>query len=1027
MRLHELAHSVAILALAFGANICGAGEAVPATDVTLNCGTTPLVEVPLPTTPLSVQIDAPVQGAWLSVEERGQDLVIDGLGDTASSIQVPPRLGLTVQRTSGSRIVTVRRLRAGAGHGRLRLQLDCAQASSTQFANGWFQTIGPLAVRVATPAPDGSDALLREIDNHIASAPTAKQRALALHIRAQALFVNGRSHEATDAFAAAEAAWRAVGASEHALAARVGRVEDLIRAAHYDDASTLAESFSFEPGPITYFSARLRSSNCLAQYYLGHLERAQTCYVEAIAQLEELDELLEAAAGWVDVSALQRDRGFNAQSGQSLQRALTLADGPQSDPVKGRAYLGLVDLDMQGGDLGAALRHADEAMHRFGDAHQPRWQANTLLKLAEIYVELGAATDAHQLIESALARLSNEDAPARIASARAMRARAEEIGGDTPAALLDLEAAIDIYMRLKMPLELQRTQTDRVRLLLRNDALADAVESTASWPTGMHNPDAVLIGAEIALRTGRLRTAHERMEEVRHQSLSLTTSTEWIRIDAELRAAEGDRRGAIDRLWNHAKALRTLASGTHNALFAELLLNRQADVRTAAADLLAAPLSDADNDDVERARRLWSFIAARRPITTDGRPTIAPAVVIGFDRALARELLPSPTSRISATNLPSFSALLAMLRDSPPAIPPRVAESDAAELDDVRRQLPVGTGLLAFAYGRRTALRLWLTHDAIRLDRVASMATLAADLTDLRRDVATTGSDVSRINELARRLENHLFDGLASEAAPQRLIIMNDDYGGAVPWPVLHWPGSNEPLGLSIPLSLADFSSSTTSDSDASAAATSASTEIRVLSPATPDAGGLPTLQAVDSEYVVVTDAVAAHRHVVPIDATRVSVIAALREPGWVHVGAHGRGRDDRIGGSGLWLAGDYADATSTEYFSTADVLIQRISSQLVVINACDVAGAPMFTAATRNLADGMIRSGAAHVIAAQWTVSDSATYTWLPAFYLSIATTNPMDPASALTAARQKLWATRMFRHPFYWASFTHYLALPR
>jgi tetratricopeptide (TPR) repeat protein len=967
-------------------------------------------EIPLLANSLKFVVEAPERGGWLTVREIGQDLEVDGLPDPTISIQVPPRFGRILANVAGSHAVAAQRLRPGGAIGFVGIALECDKSPKTSTVE-WLREASVLAARCASPDQELVDALLASLDREIATAPTRELSALALHLRAQALFVNGRSRDAADAFGIAAIAWSEAGRSDESLAARVGQSDDLIRSGAYDDAISKSKVSIGQPR-TPYFATRLAATRCLAEHYLGRVRSAESCYHRTISDFERIGESLEAAAGAIDMSALLREQGLANASVSALRHALSVASGPQSASVRGRAYLGLADIDLERGDVGVAIGDADRAMRAFSDAHQPRWQANTLLKVADIYLELGAPADAHHVIDGALSMLSHEDAPARVAAAKVMRARAASEMGNGAIAATDLDAAIAIYERLAMPAEHSTALTARRRQALRD---GEKPESDSSRLPNTSGVDDLLLAAETDLALGRVKSGRSALDRLDRRQLRLRDAIEWTRLRALALAAAGHRNRAITTLLSEVATLRRIASSSLNPLFAELVLAQQDDLRREAVDLLAQDIDARTSNTIDVAHRLWRLVVARSPVPKTSNAQLNGDRIGETDRALAREFL-TPSNSIVTNGPPAYAALLALAGEPPTRSQAQAYPSIA--LEAVQHKLATNAGLLGFVAGRKTTIRIWLTQEALRLDTLPGPAQVSADIAALRSAVQDSNSSFQDAAEASAGVQHALLRGLEEEPSPERLLILAMDYGTTVPWAAMSWPKSKEPMGLSIALSLADFATTPheviTTDSD---------TSISVLASPQSDSPLASLAEAKEEAAMIAT---ASDRPVELVAASRTDLRAALGQAGLLHIGAHGRGQDDRIGASGLWLDSQGDAAAHPDYFSTIDVVSTTVRRHLVVLNACNAGGyAQQVGNHESTMADALIRAGAAHVIAAQWAVSDSATAVWVPNFYRRLWTSSTLDPSAALTATRQRIRDTRMFRSPFYWASWEDYVSL--
>ena len=964
--------------------------------------------------------------AWLTITENGEDVEVDGQ-NAAASIQFPSRLGVRVFEVRGEQRFTLRRARDDGAVRMVEIELHC-DGSFDASAN-WLRTAAPVAARVSAKSADPI-ALLKDIDALVNTAPLPPQRALGLHLRAQALLANKRITESEHALTAAENAWLAASMSDPALSARSDRVELTKKTGRLERALVLARAFPPTPLNVrnrreSLFAIGLESQACQIEQRLGRTADAMVCYARTIARFEALGEVLEATRNRIELAPLLLQKGFLEESHETLNTALTSAIRLQSAALEGRALLAFADTDLSKGDIGGSLRNLQEAREAFGRARAPGWQLRTELILADVLVEFGELSEAFALLDRPIEPFGDDAWPVRAAASLVVRARIHARDGEVGSALADLRAAAERYRQLRMTNEFRSVQFARANLLLRagEKGAAEAVFRTAPGET---TSDALVTGAALDLASGRLDAARAKIRGLSGSPpLRISRMAEAARLDAFLKVAAGDRPTVLKGILKNAWTMRRFAETADNPLLGEQLLSLQTTGRETVVDILAQGGRSklAMQADVEQ---LWTLITARRTVAIEA-PAGYSAPVTAFGRSRAREFMGRATR--STTNFVDSRPLTSLLvrrgnnangyvtlgQDG--KIPPLRRPLPTPTLSQIQAGLPDDAALLAFVRGRDFVLRLWATQTQVRVDRLPDINELEGRVRQLRTFVSDPHTPAPTIEAAASDVGRQLLAGLA-DASPQHLIVLADDYGGTVPWPVVRWPGHTEPLGVDIDVSLADFA-------PPRPPVTPTATSLDVLSVRIGDNSLLALLPIASIEPEVVASSVGAFRTVSALAPTRAALLGAMHKPGgWVHVATHGRGGDERIGGSGLWLRTAIGEAPV--YVSGADVVGERISAQLIVLNACDVAGsAHALDTPHTNLPRTLIRAGAAHVVAAQWPVSDTATLIWVPAFYERLRSGNVEDAGRALTAARRDLWQSRAFHQPFYWASLVHFRTL--
>lgn len=98
-----------------------------------------------------------------------------------------------------------------------------------------------------------------------------------------------------------------------------------------------------------------------------------------------------------------------------------------------------------------------------------------------------------------------------------------------------------------------------------------------------------------------------------------------------------------------------------------------------------------------------------------------------------------------------------------------------------------------------------------------------------------------------------------------------------------------------------------------------------------------------------------------------------------------------------------------------------KLNADLVVLSSCRTAlGKEVQGEGLLGLTRGFMYAGAARVLASLWNVSDEATAQLMTSFYRNLLGSQQASPASAIRAAQIKMWSTKKWRSPYYWAGFT-------
>lgn len=101
------------------------------------------------------------------------------------------------------------------------------------------------------------------------------------------------------------------------------------------------------------------------------------------------------------------------------------------------------------------------------------------------------------------------------------------------------------------------------------------------------------------------------------------------------------------------------------------------------------------------------------------------------------------------------------------------------------------------------------------------------------------------------------------------------------------------------------------------------------------------------------------------------------------------------------------------------DIYNLKLAADLVVLSGCQTGlGEEIEGEGLIGLTRGFMYAGASRVVASLWNVSDMATATLMADFYRAMEHDH-MRPAAALRNAQIKMWRTKQWSAPYYWAAF--------
>lgn len=1012
-RISTVARVIAIWSL-FGVMAC-ANASPDAARLMLSCasGDAPVVHT-LPVDALKITLHG--RGGWLEVQERGQVLEFAGSAPGQIDIPQPLRYGWHWRRLHAGDEVTVRRADSGAAHGMIELALHCSVSDGLRARLAWLKRAGLLAPVINRSAERRQlPRLKRRTQRLIDTAPDSLTRALALHLYAQLLIVNGLDVESATAFATARRAWQALGMPDQALAARVGQVGSLYLSGNYTSVLNRTASPSRLRGIVSYFQVRLQNTRCLSLQAMGKLNAAQACYRWVLHHYRALREASEFVVSLQNYASLLRDEGHLARAEQVGQRALRSVSGTDAPMTRGRIHVMLADLYLRHGQINRSLQQSDQALDAFSDAQQnvKRWQADVYLHLAKLYTQLGAYNEACDALAAGVERLDVGNAPSRYAVAMETFADIESAQRHLRSALLWERAAEIMYRQLHMPAALDAARAERVRLQTELGEW-DAAQGVIDEHHDKFRANAVawqLLRVGLALQHRDANAAATQLKALRAARLSLPEQIELAGIDARYRELTGDSQAAQRGLMHAAKRLRQIALSATNPVLRFVLERQTLPLRRLAFEL-ALKQARADHNERSAIQAIWPWfeLSATLPAARRAQARTS-STAQGFNRAVGEQLYTMSSTRRHAANSKAQRELLSLFAQPSPMHQQRAPSMPLAKL---QAHLASHQAAIAYVRGETLGAVLWVTRDRVELRPAPSPSRMGAEVDVLNAQLRSPSSPASEIYTAADRLSRQLLPRLDSARRPDYLSVVDDGLLDRVAWSVMRWPGSDKRMVDTTPVAVTEL------EAMPARKRRQGSDALHIIVESQPGGtGNLPALIDAGAEPKLIAASVDDRRITVQYghDLHMAGLTRTFAEAGaWVHISAHGTTRPGHFGYSGIWL-NPAAPHTHPRFLSWLDLLNTHVNSAVVVLNACQLAERGNVVSNNLSFASAVSLAGAGQVVASLWSISDAATALWDPAFYKALDSDSRHDVARALRVAQQRLHHSREFSHPFFWS----------
>jgi tetratricopeptide (TPR) repeat protein len=952
--------------------------------------------------------DPDATAATIIVEETGRELEYR-LAQNESWRPIdsrPPRLGLLALEHRAGTSIALR-------------SVDRSGPSTTALVRLACGATDPDAL-LSRCVVDGDSTAVAGTRGGAVVAEGSRCRALRIHHAAASASARGENSRAADLYAEAAAEWARLGDARREGAAWLGATEVLVRLGRFDNAefATQVAAERSRAGGNPFFALRAESERCLVMRYRGDGAAALHCLEPLAARYLQLDEVNEAANTYVSTAGIAFDERRYAMVAQALAPATALDRSRLRPAVRARLAQFEAQWHLHFGRIPEALERFDRALSEIQATGDRRWQANVLLKVAALNHDLGAYEEATAFVETALILLDRNAAPTRVAEALLMRARLRSDLAQREAAIADAREAEQLFGEHEMPRESEtaRVLAERLRLDLEPASARDVFPGTskAGGAPGS-DPESALFDLRRAQLRGDWQSAASVYDRMEPLPLSISDRMRLLRAMIVTEIARGDPARARRRIERAAAGLRRIAQKAAAPALRHLVGRRLLELRTLWVDVFhATPAKTQPNPE-----RVWQFVALTDPLplvigtqsikdesqTRSGEAT--------HDVALAATLL------AQVDPLHRTEAQLTVLRHLAAAGP---IESDPAPvaqelaLASLQARLSPDSTALFLLPGTHAGLGIEVRANDAGLYPIAPSAAVARALASLRA-AANPARHLLEFESAAAALSRMLLP--PGGPRPERLVAYLDPSLAGVPLSALTWPGDGNPLvDVSVVSLLA--SANPNQPSDPALPVEHVTTLIGSFN-ADNDAALAPLFGAMQEPRLIRSSLEPAARDGVDSAISRAALEHALATPdAWVHIASHGISRRGSIGLSGLWIPARTSQSKA-EFVSWISLLDAPIRARTVILSACDLADGPSASTPTLTVASALAAGGASNVVAALWSVSDSASTAFTHEFYGNVRSHDAHGVAAALRHGQRRLRNSRGFRHPFYWASLVH------
>lgn len=285
------------------------------------------------------------------------------------------------------------------------------------------------------------------------------------------------------------------------------------------------------------------------------------------AQALANSDMDRATALWLQAEALLRLKRADEGLPRVVQASKLLGANAENAELRANINLTRGGIDVEVGDIAAALKHYQDAFKLFQSAGNARKQAITLIVIAELFRQGSDFESALRYYKRALEAHSGD--PVFTASLLNNRANLLNDMQRFPDAIAEYRLALEqaqnvdsAYWRALILANMARSQAFSGDLASANVTIAQGFEEAAKPGSAGVIDDLRVVKAQIALEMGQLATA-EREVALRFSGVDLTETTLNSRAAHRVAYMVYARTGNTARALEHLEALRRLDDQTN--------------------------------------------------------------------------------------------------------------------------------------------------------------------------------------------------------------------------------------------------------------------------------------------------------------------------------------------------------------------------------------------------------------------------------------------------------------------------------
>ena len=862
----------------------------------------------------------------------------------------------------------------------------------------WFTQAEDLSAQIEDAVPNTLQ--LFAIKALRAASQNLLQKAFAEHLYANMLFSSNDTLGAEAAFSAAAELWDKVPDQRRRALALIGVAHLADRRDDFSSAQKAAElaKKNFAALNERYFVERANELNCRRLMRTAMQEPFKACLSERILAYRALGEAADEIGVVIELASALRAQGQAINLDMLIPMVDTIPRTSRLAAIRGRFAILSAQIAQDQGDLSLALKQFSVAIREFESAieESSSWRVYAMNQSSVLLARLGLVEQGQKSLTDALKLFDVRANPAAAATIFSSMGKIFSERGEFGQAMHWFGVASKIFELMQRPIDKDLNELFRDESALEEesrDASLMAEAQLGNLPASSATRLAIF-RANLLLRQSKIAEAKSIVSKLRRIDNNEQNQNALSLLESRVLLAQAKPSEALVVLQQRLFQLAQSADRSPSASVAYLTLRSGEKLRRVWVD---AQSIDANVEAVYQTVMLSNPARYLTPVNTP-----------------LKQLSP-PTKQA-----PGESGFLTQLTRAGP-LPERIKALEIPKLAALQARLPTDGRLLMLVPGERQSLALWIGRETVEMKLLAPRKRLQASAQRLAGFLTTPISTPLDSQRAARELSALLFAGQAPELpAPTTLWIMADELAESLPFSTLYWPGKDTPLLASTEVSFI------TGISLAAATQGNPPSQRIFFAPdyALQQSSGPVKLDFSAVERALIEAAVGGnYLNLTGAQANRINFQDLIQTPNiWLHISAHGNADPGVLGNAGLWLSGGVGG--DADFLSWLELGNLRVQTDLLVLNACQSAtGAQPSRQANISFALAMSASGAKHVVAALWPVSDSAANTWIPAFYRGLAVhQNTDDSASALRQAQLRLLHSPHYQHPFYWASLVHF-----